>query len=107
MYFALSFTLWDPQCICKLSAYIPEQLEQEKAIQLPLGVLVYMTSHANVNKGIERSVSCLYNLKKKRLQVHGEFGSCAEYHSHDHSHDIADYFKTVNYVPEGYDLGKL
>ena len=28
-----------------------------------------------------------------------EFGSCAEYHSHD----IADYLKTVNNVPEGYD----
>ena len=43
--------------------------------------------------------------KKKKLQVHGggEFGSCAEYHSHD----TADYLKTVNNVPEGYDLGKL
>ena len=38
----------------------------------------------------------------KRCMV-GEFGSCAEYHSHD----IADYLKTVNNVPEGYDLGKL
>ena len=37
------------------------------------------------------------------LYKEGEFGSCAEYHSHD----IADYLKTVNNVPEGYDLGKL
>ena len=29
--------------------------------------------------------------------------SCAEYDSHD----IADYLKTVNNVPEGYDVGKL
>ena len=27
-----------------------------------IGVLVYMTSHANINKGIERSVSCLVQL---------------------------------------------